>query len=100
MPRRSLPATEPARTAADYGADAPHWSGFGPGGLVVPEVSLARRGRDVRLTVHGEPLTVRARGQGRFTCRGRYVELNPHGDLAYELRCRRGARVVRVRLYS
>ena len=36
---------------APAGADAPHWAGFGPGGLVVPEVALARRGRDVRMTV-------------------------------------------------
>ena len=33
------------------GAAAPHWAGFGPGGLVVPELALARRGRDVRMTV-------------------------------------------------
>ena len=44
--------------------------------------------------------TVRTRRQGRFTCHGRYVELNSQGDLAYELRCRQRARVVRVRLYS
>ena len=36
---------------APAGGDAPHWAGFGPGGLVVPEIALARRGRDVRLTV-------------------------------------------------
>jgi menaquinone-specific isochorismate synthase len=36
---------------AAVGADAPHWAGFGLGGLVVPEVALARRGRDVCLTV-------------------------------------------------
>jgi isochorismate synthase len=36
---------------AAAGAAAPHWAGFGPGGLVVPELALARRGRDVRLTV-------------------------------------------------
>jgi len=36
---------------APVGAAAPHWSGFGPGGLLVPELALARRGRDVRLTV-------------------------------------------------
>ncbi len=36
---------------APGGADAPHWAGFGPGGLVVPEVALARSERDVRLTV-------------------------------------------------
>jgi salicylate biosynthesis isochorismate synthase/menaquinone-specific isochorismate synthase len=33
------------------GAAARHWAGFGPGGLVVPELALARRGRDVRLTL-------------------------------------------------
>ncbi|HTE64287.1 MAG TPA: isochorismate synthase [Solirubrobacteraceae bacterium] len=36
---------------AAAGAAAPHWTGFGPGGLVVPELALARRARDVRLTV-------------------------------------------------
>jgi hypothetical protein len=43
---------------------------------------------------------VRARWRGRFVCRGRYVELNPEGDLAYELRCIQRTRTVRVRLYS
>ena len=36
---------------ADDGGRAPHWSGFRPAQLVVPEVALARRGDDVRLTV-------------------------------------------------
>jgi menaquinone-specific isochorismate synthase len=36
---------------ADEGGAAPHWSGFPPAALTVPEVSLARRGEDVRLTV-------------------------------------------------
>jgi isochorismate synthase len=36
--------------APDGGA-APHWAGFGAAGLTVPELALARRGRDVRLTV-------------------------------------------------
>ena len=36
---------------ADEGGRAPHWRGFPPASLVVPEVSLARRGEDVRLTV-------------------------------------------------
>src|SRR3954453_950364 len=36
--------------APDGGA-APHWSGFGAGELTVPEVALARRGEDVRLTL-------------------------------------------------
>jgi salicylate biosynthesis isochorismate synthase/menaquinone-specific isochorismate synthase len=36
--------------APDGGA-APHWSGFAPAELTVPEVALARRGEDVRMTV-------------------------------------------------
>ncbi len=36
--------------APDGGA-APHWARFGAAGLSVPELALARRGRDVRLTV-------------------------------------------------
>jgi salicylate biosynthesis isochorismate synthase/menaquinone-specific isochorismate synthase len=36
---------------APDGGRAPHWSGFGPAALTVPELALARRGRDVRLTV-------------------------------------------------
>jgi len=36
---------------APTGGAAPHWAGFGAGGLTVPELALARRGRDVRLTV-------------------------------------------------
>jgi isochorismate synthase len=36
---------------ADDGGGAPHWSGFAAGDLVVPEVALARRGADVRLTL-------------------------------------------------
>ena len=43
---------------------------------------------------------VHARRPGSFTCRGRYVELNPEGDLAYELRCTQRTRKVRVLLYS
>jgi hypothetical protein len=42
----------------------------------------------------------RGRRHGYFTCRGRYVELNPDGDLAYELRCTQRTRMVRVLLYS
>jgi salicylate biosynthesis isochorismate synthase/menaquinone-specific isochorismate synthase len=33
------------------GGHAPHWSGFSAADLIVPEVSLARRGADVRLTL-------------------------------------------------
>ena len=36
---------------ADEGGAAPHWTGFGAGDLVVPEVAIARRGADVRLTL-------------------------------------------------
>jgi salicylate biosynthesis isochorismate synthase/menaquinone-specific isochorismate synthase len=36
---------------APEGGGAPHWAGFDGGDLVVPELSLARRGRDVRLTL-------------------------------------------------
>jgi isochorismate synthase len=36
--------------APDGGA-APHWAGFAAADLIVPEVALARRGGDVRLTV-------------------------------------------------
>jgi hypothetical protein len=43
---------------------------------------------------------VRGRRHVYFTCRGRYVELNPDGDLAYELRCTQRTRMVRLLLYS
>ncbi|HWI06383.1 MAG TPA: isochorismate synthase, partial [Solirubrobacteraceae bacterium] len=36
---------------ADDGGTSPHWDGFAPASLHVPEVSLARTGDDVRLTV-------------------------------------------------
>ncbi len=36
---------------APEGGAAPHWSGYGSGGLVVPEVALARRDGEVRLTL-------------------------------------------------
>jgi isochorismate synthase len=36
---------------ADDGGAAPHWTGFAAADLVVPEVALARRGEDVRLTL-------------------------------------------------
>ena len=37
--------------APDGGGAAPHWSRFAPASLIVPEVALARRGEDVRLTL-------------------------------------------------
>jgi salicylate biosynthesis isochorismate synthase/menaquinone-specific isochorismate synthase len=36
---------------ADAGGSAPHWAGFPPASLHVPEISIARRGADTRLTV-------------------------------------------------
>jgi salicylate biosynthesis isochorismate synthase/menaquinone-specific isochorismate synthase len=36
---------------APDGGGAPHWEGFAPADLTVPEVALARAGRDVRLTL-------------------------------------------------
>ena len=36
---------------ADDGGDAPHWAGFEAADVIVPEVALARRGGDVRLTL-------------------------------------------------
>jgi isochorismate synthase len=36
---------------APEGGVAPHWAGFAPGALTVPEIAIARRGEDVRLTV-------------------------------------------------
>ena len=36
---------------ADDGGAAPHWAGFEAADLIVPEVALARRGEDVRLTL-------------------------------------------------
>ena len=38
-------------TFADDGGASPHWSGFPPALLTVPEVALARSGDDVRVTV-------------------------------------------------
>ncbi len=40
---------------ADDGGRARQWAGFAPGSLVVPEISLARAGDDVRMTVAVAP---------------------------------------------
>jgi isochorismate synthase len=58
---------------ADDGGAAPHWAGFEAADLVVPEVALARRGGDVRLTLAAlaapddvpEELAVRLEGRAR-----------------------------------
>jgi salicylate biosynthesis isochorismate synthase len=39
---------------APAGGATPPWAGFAPASLIVPEVSFARRGEDVRLTVNAE----------------------------------------------
>ena len=53
--RTGRPAPGWSRSAASPfapdGGHAPHWSGFAAADLVVPEVALARRGDDVRLTL-------------------------------------------------
>jgi isochorismate synthase len=36
---------------APEGGEAPHWTGFAPASMHVPEVALARRGDDVRITL-------------------------------------------------
>jgi salicylate biosynthesis isochorismate synthase/menaquinone-specific isochorismate synthase len=57
---------------APDGGRAPHWAGFAPGQLDVPEVALARRGRDVRLTLAAlarpddVPAELAARGEARL----------------------------------
>ena len=47
-PASSRSAASPSRPS---GAAAPHWRRFAPASLHVPEVALARRGDDVRLTL-------------------------------------------------
>ena len=75
---RPAPGSSPsaASRSPPTGGAAPHWAGFGAGGLVVPELALARRGRDVRLTVAAlaapddvpEELVARARAAARRGC--------------------------------
>ncbi len=52
---------------ADAGGHSSLWSGFTPASLVVPEIAVARRGDDVRLTVAvpagGDPAAALARAQ-------------------------------------
>ncbi len=51
-PRGSGPVAVGGFAFADAGGQAPHWSGFAPASLHVPEVAIARRGDDVRMTLH------------------------------------------------
>jgi salicylate biosynthesis isochorismate synthase/menaquinone-specific isochorismate synthase len=51
-PRGSGPVAVGGFAFAPEGGRAPHWGAFAPASLHVPEVALARRGGDVRMTVH------------------------------------------------
>lgn len=59
-PRGSGPVAVGGFAFAPEGGQSPHWSGYAPASLHVPEVALARRDGDVRITV-----TVLARGDDR-----------------------------------
>lgn len=56
---------------APAGGAAPHWGAFAPASLIVPEVALARRGGEVRLTLAAlvqpddDPLAIAARLEAR-----------------------------------
>src|SRR6185312_12767435 len=50
-PRGSGPVAVGGFAFAADGGGAPHWAGYPPASLHVPEVALARRGDDVRLTL-------------------------------------------------
>src|SRR3954449_56802 len=50
-PRGSGPVAVGGFAFAPDGGGAPHWAGFEPASLHVPEVALVRRGDDVRLTL-------------------------------------------------
>jgi isochorismate synthase len=75
-PAEAPPGTGPVAVGgfafADDGGSAPHWAGFAPASLHVPEVALARRGEDVRLTVAAlvaaddDPAAVAERLAGRL----------------------------------
>jgi len=50
-PRGSGPVAVGGFSFAPEGGRAPHWEGFAPASLQVPEVAIARRGGELRLTV-------------------------------------------------
>jgi isochorismate synthase len=50
-PRGSGPVAVGGFAFADRGGSAPHWAGFAPASLQVPEVSLARRAGEVWMTL-------------------------------------------------
>lgn len=51
-PRGSGPVAVGGFAFAPMGGTAPHWGGFAPASLHVPEVAIARRDDDVRMTLH------------------------------------------------
>ena len=51
-PRGSGPVAVGGFAFAPQGGQSPHWSAFAPASLHVPEIAIARRGEDVRMTVH------------------------------------------------
>ena len=51
-PRGSGPVAVGGFAFAPEGGQSPHWNGFAPASLHVPEVAIARRGDDVRMTLH------------------------------------------------
>jgi isochorismate synthase len=64
---------------APDGGHAPHWAGFDAADLVVPEVALARRGEDVRLTLAAlaAPDDVAEELAERLTARSAALRLEP-----------------------
>jgi isochorismate synthase len=64
---------------APDGGHAPHWAGFAAADLVVPEVALARRGSDVRLTLAAlaVPDDVPEEIAERLTARAAALRLTP-----------------------
>ena len=50
-PRGSGPVAVGGFSFAPAGGAAPHWTGFDPASLHVPQVAIARRGDDIRLTL-------------------------------------------------
>src|SRR5829696_2512229 len=50
-PRGAGPVAVGGFAFADDGGDAPHWAGFAPASLHVPQVALHRRGEEVRMTL-------------------------------------------------
>src|SRR4051794_2518750 len=69
---------------APDGGSAPHWAGFDAADLVVPEVALARRGSDVRLTLTAlaAPDDVPEEVAARLAARAASLRLAPPPPLA------------------